>query len=134
MTGPRFRAWDGYTSRYWHFGLRDITTYYEDDVTIITTGDLGLVVEPDTPIEQCTDMTDNRNVEIYQGDILRWEWLTVRVGIVEFRNYTDDDGGVHRGWVVGEDVPLPQVVAGRGGCVIIGNTHETPKDEKGYPL
>ena len=85
-------------------------------------------------LEQSTGFDDNRNVEIYEGDILRWEWLSVRVGIVEFRNYTDDDGGLHRGWVVGEDTPLPDVVAGRGGCVIIGNIHETPKDEKGYPL
>lgn len=121
MRELKFRAWDKLTKKYYAVsGLEfdENGELYEVYLAGIPTTDLNENVrEPsDVIIEQCTDLKDKNDKEIYEGDI-------AKCGPYSGKPIVFEDG---RYWL-GEEPDDLFVAIVRWGIRVIGNVHENPE-------
>ena len=137
MRELKFRAWDirlkkmlynvspliligneqWYIPSEWNSSEHENDIPYQDKIKMFVEGRRGI-------LEQYTDLKDKNGVEIYEGDLIKFDSNKYGLMIVEFKN--DYVGG----WVLTHPTTINHVSLGARSSYdieVIGNIHENPE-------
>ncbi len=128
----KFRVWDLIAKQYWH----NIDGMVNHGIIVNANGDpgivcdLGMVGSPEKSIsifkkdrlviEQFTGLFDANGCDIYEGDILRYDYPERGDNLVEVRWSLETEDN-HPGFRVIDTYDQG------GNCQVIGNVHENPE-------
>jgi len=120
----KFRVWDKIDNCW----SKD-RNYIEDDGTVY--GDCGryeyeLYQIKDAIVEQFISLKDKNNKEIYEGDIVTWEYKTTKGPYPMAVEYLDDRAAF--GFCTNKTFMTFEDLMDFGNCLtVIGNIHENPE-------